>query len=273
MATALPATVTLATTAPPAAAQPGLPKAVERQDPLKAVEQPDPPTAVERQIPPPPTLPQVGPPTGPQPRAGYHHLGATTVGTWAGVSGRLTVADPGVRPGTFDFVAARFMARSADGTTWLEAGWAENGWLRDGKQRVYTYDTARKRWTFYNQYPLAKGDTVWIYVETTRGGNRGTHWSAWLWWGNRWRLLINQALPIGPVATIEQYVEVYVDPAAGGTIALPTSGFDNVQLKDRQGRTRYWREPDVPTGAGSGFGTYCLNWTRRFDTWSAATCT
>jgi hypothetical protein len=226
--------------------------------------------AAAQLAPPPPTRTTYEP----VPRtAGYHHLGATTVGTWSGVSGRLTVADPGVRPGTFDFVAARFMARSADGTTWLEAGWSENGWLRDGKQRVYTYDTMRKRWTFYNQYPISVGDHVWIYVETTRGGNRGTHWSAWLWWGNKWRLLVNQALPIGAAATIEEYVEVYVDPSAGGAITLPAAGFDNVLLKDRHGKTRYWRETDVPTGAGAGFGTYCLNWTSRFDTWSAATCT
>jgi len=169
-------------------------------------------------------------------------------------------------------VAARFMARSADGTTWLEAGWSENGWLRDGKQRIYTYDTARKKWTFYNQYPISPGDHVWIYVETTRGGNRGTHWSAWLWWEKKWRLLVNEALPIGAAATIEEYVEVYVDPSAGGAITLPAAGFDNVLLKDRHGKTRYWREADVPTGAGTGFGTYCLSWTSRFDTWTAATC-
>jgi hypothetical protein len=228
------------------------------------------PDASAHLAPPPPTRPVDEPATR---AAGYHHLGATTVGTWSGVSGRLTVSDPGVRPGTFDFVAARFMARSADGTTWLEAGWSENGWLRDGKKRIYSYDTVRKRWTFYNQYPISPGDHVWIYVETTRGGNRGTHWSAWLWWGNKWRLLVNQALPIGAAATIEEYVEVYVDPAAGGAITLPAAGFDNVLLKDRHGKTRYWRESAVPTGAGTGFGTYCLNWTSRFDTWTAATCT
>ena len=212
--------------------------------------------------PPPPT------PALPPPRAGYHHLGATTVSGWSGVSGRLTVANPGVRAGSYDFVAARFMARSADGTAWLEAGWSENGWLRDGRQRVYTYDTVSRRWTFYNDYPIAPGDKVWINLESAGEG----HWRAWLWWRGQWRLLTDQRLPVGRAATIEQYVEVYVDPAMGGDIALPPAGFDNVRLRDAGGATRFWRADAVPTGAGSGFANYCLTWVNRFDTWSAATC-
>ena len=58
----------------------------------------------------------------PVPQPGYHHLGATTDGGWSGVLGRLTVDDPGVRAGTFDFVATRFMAKAstATGVKWLE---------------------------------------------------------------------------------------------------------------------------------------------------------
>jgi hypothetical protein len=205
----------------------------------------------------------------PVPQAGYHHLGATTASPWTAVSGRMTVANPGVRPGTFDFVAARFMARSADGTAWLEAGWAENGWLRDGKQRIYSYDTVRRKWAFHNEYAISPGDRVWIHLESAPGGS---HWRAWLFWGNSWRLLADARLPVGAAATIEEYVEVYVDPAAGGVIGLPRSGFDNVRLRDGRGVTRFWRESDVPTGAGQGFASYCLNWVTRFDTWTAETC-
>lgn len=207
-------------------------------------------------------------PSAPERRAGYHHLGATTVGGWSGVSGRLRVADPGVRPGTYDFVAARFMARSPDGSAWLEAGWSENGWLRDGRQHVYTYDTASKRWTFYDDYPIRPGEQVWLNVESARDGQ----WRAWLWRGGQWRLLTDVRLPMGPTAVIEQYVEVYVDPAVGGAIALPPAGFDNVQLRDASGRTGFWREGTVPTGAGAGFANYCLSWLKRFDTWFAASC-
>ncbi|GAA1817935.1 hypothetical protein GCM10009682_43400 [Luedemannella flava] len=207
-------------------------------------------------------------PATPEPRAGYHHLGATTVGGWSGVSGRLRVADPGVRPGTYDFVAARFMARSTDGTAWLEAGWSENGWLRDGRQHVYTYDTVSRRWTFHDEYPIGPGDRVWINLESAGEG----HWRAWLWWQGQWRLLTDQRLPIRASTTIEQYVEVYVDPAMGGYVTLPPAGFDNVRLRDAAGRSEFWRLGRVPTGAGSGFANYCLNWVNRFDTWSAATC-
>jgi hypothetical protein len=206
------------------------------------------------------------PPAEPVPGPGYHHLGATTADGWTGVTGRLTVADPGVRAGTFDFVAARFMARNPAGTAWLEAGWSENGWLRDGRQRIYTYDTASRRWTFFDEYRTGPGDQIWVYLESS-----GNVWRAWLWWHDDWHLLAETELPIGPSATVEQYVEVYVDPAKGGSVALPPSSFDNVQLRDAAGGFQYWREP-VATGVGESAGTYCLDWHTRFDTWSAGTC-
>jgi len=208
----------------------------------------------------------------PVPGPGYHHLGATTADDWSGVTGRLTVSDPGVRPGTFDFVAARFMARNQAGTAWLEAGWSENGWLRDGRQRIYTYDTASRRWTFFDEYPTRPGDQVWIYLESGASSGDRVPWRAWLWWQSQWRLLAETELPIGPAATVEQYVEVYVDPAKGGTLPLPPSSFDNVQLRDADGAFRYWREDGVPTGVGESASTYCLGWITRFDTWSAETC-
>jgi hypothetical protein len=195
------------------------------------------------------------------------------MGPWTGVSGRLTVTDPGVRPGTYDFVAARFMARSGDGTAWLEAGWSENGWLHDGRQHVYTYDTVSRKWAFYDQYPVAPGERVWLNVESARDvADGGWQWRAWLWWRGQWRLLTDEHLAIGPAATIEEYVEVYVDPAVGGAIPLPPAGFDNVQLRDPAGSNHFWREGPVPTGAGTGFGNYCLDWLTRYDTWSAASC-
>lgn len=112
----------------------------------------------------------------PLPEPGYHHLGATSGGGWSGVMGRLTVRDPGVRAGTHDFVATRFMAKrqQPSGISWLEAGWAETGWSGDGRQRVYTFDTASRSWTFYDQYPLRDGDQIWLYIHTDGEPPAGT---------------------------------------------------------------------------------------------------
>jgi hypothetical protein len=196
----------------------------------------------------------------------YHHLGAGTVGDWTGVVGRFTVRDTGVRAGTHDFVAARLMAkRESDGrTAWLEAGWAETGWSGGGRQQVYTYDTNRGAWTFYNQYTLADGDRIWISVHTKRDGV----WEAWLWWREGWHLLTSQQLRTTR-AQLEQYVEVHVD--GEGTVGVPRIAVDNVQVRDGD-TSRYWREADVRTASGGGSGGYCLDWATRFDTWSAGTC-
>ena len=43
--------------------------------------------------------------------SGYHHLGANSAGAWGGVSGRISVVDGSIRPGSYDFVAARFMVK------------------------------------------------------------------------------------------------------------------------------------------------------------------
>ncbi|GAA4438722.1 hypothetical protein GCM10023170_009410 [Phytohabitans houttuyneae] len=196
----------------------------------------------------------------------YHHLGAGTVGDWTGVVGRLTVRDPAVRAGTHDFVATRFMAKRESGgrTAWLEAGWAETGWSGGGRQRVYTYDTDRRAWTFYNQYELTDGDNIWISVHTTRDGV----WEAWLWWRDGWHLLTSLRLGASR-AQLEQYVEVHVD--GDGKVAVPRIAVDNVQVRDGDA-VRYWREADVRTASGGGSGGYCLDWATRFDTWTAGTC-
>jgi hypothetical protein len=206
----------------------------------------------------------------PLPRPGYHHLGATTDGAWAGVLGQVTVRETGVRAGTFDFVATRFMAKASTpaGIKWLEAGWAQTGWSGTGQQRIYTFDTNTLTWTFYDQYPVKAGDRVWIEVAATASGA----WGAWLWWQNAWHLLTSQALPIGDHATIEEYVEVYVDPARDGTIPVPPVQVDNVQLKaDPTSNFEYWTDA-VPTDAGEATDGYCLGFQVPYDAWHAGTC-
>ena len=206
----------------------------------------------------------------PLPQPGYHHLGATTQGTWSGVLGQLTVRDPGVRAGTFDFVATRFMAKTSTpaGIKWLEAGRAETGWAGTGQQRIYTFDTNTLKWTFYDQYPVKPGDQVWIELAATGDGA----WGAWLWWQDQWHLLTTQRLPIGDQATIEEYVEVYLDPARDGTIPVPPVDVDNVQLKaDPTSRFQYWTAA-VATDEGEAADGYCLGFQVAYDTWHAGTC-
>lgn len=204
----------------------------------------------------------------------YSHLGATTSGDWSGVLGRIEVRDPGVRQGSYDFTAARFMARRDTGTAtvWLEAGWAETGWSAAGEQRVYTYDTNHNAWTFYDDYVIRDGDKIWIYISTEVDGPNPT-WQAWLWWGDSWHLLTSQQLPLTGRAQVEQYVEVYADPKQPGSYSVPPIGFDNVQLKpDPQSALQYWRSATVPTSQGANPGTYCVTWQSRYDTWHGGDC-
>ncbi len=210
----------------------------------------------------------------PKPEPGYHHLGATTNGTWSGVLGRLSVRNPTVRPGSYDFVAVRFMAKATtpEGVKWLEAGWSETGWSDGGHQQVYSFDTNTNRWAFYPQYQIKDGDQIWIELEAT-GPGPDPVWSAWLWWGDSWQLLTSQPLPIGDHATIEEYVEVYVDPKIGGTIKVPPIEVDNVGLKPDPGTaTTYWTSDNVTTTPGTAGDGYCLNWQIRYDSWNAGTC-
>lgn len=203
------------------------------------------------------------------PAPGYHHLGATTSKAWSGILARLEVSDPGVRAGTFDFLATRVMAKgeTPDGLVWLEAGWAETGWDGAGKQRVYTYDTNRDAWAFYQQYEVKPGDRLWIFVQTEQAGPTPA-WQAWLWWGDAWHLLTSQQLPLTERATIEQYVEVHTDTP----FDVPRVHIDNVQLKDGPaGAMTYWDER-VTTAPGASTGTYCLEWIKRHDTWAAGNC-
>ena len=209
--------------------------------------------------------------------SGYHHLGAGTSGEWGGVSGRITVVDGSVRAGTYDFVAARFMAKRDLGrgkVVWLEAGWAETGWSGPGRQRVYTFNTNTNAWQFYDQYPIRPGDKVWVDVHTDADGV----WQAWLWWNNRWNLLTTEKLPVGSSANIEQYVEVHADAKKPTRIEVPRVTVDNVQLRPTGGGpARYWRE-DVDTLTGTApdqqqrRGGFCLDWVTRYDTWTAGAC-
>ena len=207
----------------------------------------------------------------------YHHLGATSTAPWSGVLGRITVRDPGVRAESLDFTAARFMARrdgSNGATSWLEAGWAETGWAGGGKQRIYTYDTNRNAWTFFEDYAISDGDQIWIYLEAgAASGDLESEWLAWLWWGDKWHLLADQRLPLTSAALVEQYVEVYADAKRAGGYSVPPVAFDNVQVKERPGgEALFWREDQVPATTRMGTGAYCLNWVTRFDTWSAGDC-
>jgi hypothetical protein len=208
-------------------------------------------------------------------QGGYHHLGAGTGGEWGGVSGRISVVDGSIRANTYDFVAGRFMVKRDMGggsIAWLEAGWAETGWAGVGRQHIYTFNTNTRAWQFYHQYAIRPGDRVWLDLHT----DAGNVWQAWLWWGDRWNLLTAQKLPIGERAYVEQYVEVYADPRRGARIDVPPVTVDNVQLRPPGGgATRYWRD-DVPTLAGDSTtqrsGGFCLDWTTRYDTWSAGNC-
>jgi hypothetical protein len=209
--------------------------------------------------------------------SGYHHLGANTGGEWSGVSGRISVVDGSVRPGTYDFVAGRFMVKRDLGggdIAWLEAGWAETGWAGSGRQHVYTFNTNTKTWQFYDQYALRPGDQAWIDLHSDSDGV----WGAWLWWNNRWNLLTAQKLPIGSSAFVEQYVEVHVDSSRPARIDVPAVLVDNVQLRPPEGGpSRFWRA-DVPTLTGGDPGQqqrnggFCLNWLTLYDTWTAGDC-
>ena len=206
---------------------------------------------------------------------GYHHLGAGTSGEWRGVSGRISVVDGTVRPGTYDFVAGRFMVKRDMGAgriAWLEAGWAETGWSGAGRQQIYTFNTNTQTWQFYDQYAIKPGDRMWIDLHTDADGV----WQAWLWWNNTWNLLTAQRLPIGSSAYVEQYVEVHVDSGRPARIDVPPVTVDNVTLRPADGGPQHYWRGDVGTLIGDmtqqRAGGYCLNWLTTYDTWTAGSC-
>jgi hypothetical protein len=210
----------------------------------------------------------------PRPRPGYHHLGATTVDEWSGILGRLTIRDPAVRTGSFDFVATRFMAKRGVGNGhvgWLEIGWAETGWSGRGAQRIYTFDSEAKSWQFFDDFRLGDGDQVWVYLHSDADESG---WRAWLWWGERWQLLAAPRLSIGDRARLEQYVEVHLDREADGPpISVPPIRVDNVRVRAAPGGPfESWRADRVATMAPPAVTDYCLDWRVRYDTWSAGDC-
>ncbi|HEY8452563.1 MAG TPA: hypothetical protein VIL54_10240 [Natronosporangium sp.] len=206
----------------------------------------------------------------PRPGSGYHHLGATTVGEWAGVLGRLAVVDPAIRPDSYDFVATRFMAKRGTEhgkVVWLEVGWAETGWSGAGRQRIYTFDSTAMSWRFFDDYRIGDRDQVWVYLH---GGP--ADWRAWLWWDGRWRLLAAPDLPLAGPARVEQYVEVHQD-RPGRRISVPPIQVDEVRVQTSpDGELARWRAEWVPTVAQAAGGGYCLAWQTRYDTWSAGDC-
>jgi hypothetical protein len=155
-------------------------------------------------------------------------------------------------------------------------GWAETGWSGGGAQRLYTFDTNAMSWVFYEQYDIADGDAVWIYLHTETDGPR-PQWQAWLWWDGRWHLLTAQELPLTGRAQLEQYVEVHVDPRGPGRrvpLAVPTIRVDQMRVKPApDGVLRPWWSGEVATSRPAPPDTYCLVWHRAFDTWSAGDCT
>jgi hypothetical protein len=206
----------------------------------------------------------------PRDRDRYQHLGVTTAGEWAAIVGRLAVRDPGVRAGSYDFVAARFMAKRGTGggrIAWLEAGWAETGWSGRGAQRIYAFDSAGMSWLFFDDYRIHDGDHVWVYLN--QGPER---WQAWLWWSDRWQLLASAALPAGGGALLEQYVEVH-QARAGAPLPVPSIRVDQVRVgATPDGPLASWRAEQVPTVPPLRTGGYCLDWETRYDAWSAGDC-
>ncbi|MGH3681286.1 MAG: hypothetical protein ACRDT2_13715, partial [Natronosporangium sp.] len=179
-----------------------------------------------------------------------------------------------VPAGSYDFVAARFMAKQQLGggeVAWLEAGWAETGWSGGGAQRIYTFDSRARAWAFFDDYPIADGDRIWIslHSDTEAGLPR---WRAWLWWGQRWRLLSAPELPMPGRALLEQYLEVHQD-RPGPPIRIPPVAVDRVRVRDDPaGRTERWRPDRVPTVSSIPSTDYCLAWQHQFDSWSAGDC-
>jgi hypothetical protein len=179
------------------------------------------------------------------------------------------VRHTGVRNGSEDFVATRFMARGDVGgqTKWLEVGWSEAGW-QSGGPRLYTYDTNRNQWTYYSQYPLTDGMTIWLALGSGGTGRAGSDWDAWLWWNARWNLLTDQQLPIPASTNLEQFVEVYDDPQRAGGFAVPPIDVDEVRLTQGGNNFQPWQD-GVDTQSAPADAGYCLDWRTRYDTWTA----
>ena len=136
-------------------------------------------------------------------------------GRWSGVLGRIEVGDPGVRQGTLRLRRRPVHGQGATpgGASGLARGRAgpRPAGPATAEQRVYTYDTNRDAWAFYDQYAVGPGDRLWMYLQTEQ--RRPTARLAGL-------ALVGR--PVEPAhqpgrsrstgqAEIEQYVEVHAE--------------------------------------------------------------
>jgi hypothetical protein len=129
------------------------------------------------------------------------------------------------------------------------------------------------RWSFYDQYEVRPGDRIYLALQAGAAAKGGTTWNAWLWWDDRWNLLAAPVLPFGPRTRMEEYVEVYVDPAQGGGYPVPAVDVDDVTVQPRPGDGfTPWRDPAVPTTESAPYDGYCVDWRTRWSDWAARTC-
>lgn len=207
----------------------------------------------------------------PPPSPGYHHLGAQTfVVQVQGAMASMTVRNPGARVGTFDFFAARILAkRNVSGAVrWVEVGWSENGWLNDDRRRIYTFDTTHGVWEFYGQYGLADGQTVTVALEPTSCVATCT-WTAFLWWSNQWNALHAVEVPFDSLVAMEQYGEVYT--VDGVHYALPRVDFTGVQVR-YAGLWVNWSDPPVASSWSGNVSPYCATAVVPYTTWNVRSC-
>ena len=171
-------------------------------------------------------------------REEYHYVGPEIDEPIKGILGRNTVVDPAIVHGkSYQFVAERVYA--ANGSIWMEAGWAEVSW-REDRQYIYVMNGITRMWYFFDEYPLTPGTTVETRVEWDGDNN----WVAELYWNGTFHRLFRESLGFDTALVGYNRGEIYT--ADGTHPYLPASKFDMSYIS-LDGES-YWRwDTNYPT--------------------------
>lgn len=190
---------------------------------------------------------------------GYHYAGPETTSDSGGVRGRNTVVDADVaHSSTTEFVAERVYA--ANGSSWIEAGWAEVSW-RDNHQYIYEYDYNTRTWHWFDQFQLSSGSKVETYVYYQPSNS--TWYAHYYAGGGWWAQLAAENLGVSYADRGYNRAEIYTDYASHPY--LPRSRFDVGRLWDGGGWQTWTTSYSTSVGQDSPYSVDMYNQYYNFD--------
>jgi len=192
----------------------------------------------------------------------YKFLGAETTSEGGrGVCAEISVSDPSVPHGLDgrDFFYAWIMVYSSDRARWIQVGWSDVGWESDVRC-VTEYDTEHNAWRFYDRYPLVVGHSYSFEICAEGNGS----WASWIWWNNRWDLLIEAQIGLGSAERVGEFCEVCT--STNDWFNVSTTTFRSTCLLTDSG-WNLWTIQQPATLYDFNY-PYVVNWSTQYCDWS-----